>query len=78
VRKKRPRVLENLLLRKMFGPKREEVTAEWKRLHKEELHDLFSTPNIIQLIERRRIRRRGMSNVWEAEEVYTRFWKTQA
>ena len=47
----RLRMFENRVLRNMFGPMRDEVTAEWKRLHNEELCDLFSTPNIIQAIK---------------------------
>jgi hypothetical protein len=40
-----------MVLRKMFGPKRDDVTEEWRRLHKEELHDLYSSPNIIRVIK---------------------------
>jgi len=40
-------VFENRVLRKIFAPKRDEVTGEWKRLLKEELHDLCSSPNVI-------------------------------
>jgi hypothetical protein len=52
----RLRVLENSVLRWIFGPKRDEVTGEWKRLHNEELNDLYSSPNIIRLIKSRRMR----------------------
>jgi hypothetical protein len=48
------RVFENRVLRKIFGPKRDEVTGEWRRLHNEELYDLYSSPNIFQVIESRR------------------------
>jgi hypothetical protein len=41
------RVFENRVLRKIFGPKRDEVTGEWRRLHNEELHDLYSSSYII-------------------------------
>jgi hypothetical protein len=46
----RPRVFENRVLRRIFGPKRDEVTGEWRRLHNEELN-LYSSPNIIQVIK---------------------------
>jgi hypothetical protein len=46
----RLRVFENMVLRRIFGPKRDEVTEEWRKLHKEELHILYSSPNIIRQI----------------------------
>jgi hypothetical protein len=75
----RLRVFENRVLRKIFGPKRDEVTGEWRRLHYEELNDLYSSPNIIRVINSRRMRwaghvahmgeRRGAYNllVWKPE-----------
>jgi hypothetical protein len=55
----RPRVFENRVLRRIFGPKRDEVTGEWRRLHNEELNDLYSSPNIIWVIKSRRMRWAG-------------------
>jgi hypothetical protein len=46
----RLRVLENGVLRRIFGPKRDEVTGEWRKLHNEELRDLNSSPSIIRII----------------------------
>ena len=53
----RPWVLENRVLRKIFGPKRDEVTGEWRKLHSEELHDQYCSPNVVRVIKSRRIRR---------------------
>jgi hypothetical protein len=44
-------VFKNRVLRRVFGPEREEVTREWERLHNEELNDLYSSPNIIRIIK---------------------------
>jgi hypothetical protein len=49
-------VFENRVLRRIFGPKRDEATGEWRGLHNEELNDLYSSPNIIRVIKSRRIR----------------------
>ena len=48
----RLRVSENRVLRKVFGPKRDEVTGEWRKLHNEELSDLYSLPNIVRVVNR--------------------------
>ena len=50
---RRLRVFENRVLRGIFGPKRDEVTGEWKKLHNEELNVLYSSPNIVWVIKRR-------------------------
>ena len=47
------RVFENMVLRRIFGPRRDEVTGEWRRLHNEELNDLYSSPNIMRVIKSR-------------------------
>jgi hypothetical protein len=52
-------VFENRVLRRIFGPKRDEATGEWRREHNEELNDLYSSPNIIQVIKLRRMRWAG-------------------
>jgi hypothetical protein len=51
------RVFENRVLRRIFGPKRDEVTGEWRKLLNKEIHDLYSSPSIIRMIKSRRIRR---------------------
>jgi len=52
-------VFENRVLRKVYGPKRDEVTGEWRKLHKEELSDLYSLPNIVWVVKSRGIRWAG-------------------
>jgi hypothetical protein len=52
-------VFEKRLLRRIFGPKRDEVTGDWRKLHNEELHKLYSWPNIIRMIKSRRMRLAG-------------------
>ena len=47
------------MLRRIFGPKRDEVTGEWRKLHSEELNDLYSSPNIVRVIKSRRMRWAG-------------------
>jgi hypothetical protein len=49
-------VFENRVLRRIFGPKRDEVTGEWRRLHNKQLYALYSSPNIIRVISARRLR----------------------
>jgi hypothetical protein len=50
---------ENRVLRRIFRPKRDEVTGEWRKLHKEELRDLYSSPDTVRMIKSRKIRRAG-------------------
>jgi hypothetical protein len=52
-------VFETRVLRRIFGPKRDEVTGEWSKLHNEELHNLYSSPNIIRQVKSRRMRWAG-------------------
>ena len=52
----RLRVFENSVLRRVFGPKRDKVTVEWRKLHKEELRDLYSLPNMVWVVKSRRMR----------------------
>jgi hypothetical protein len=59
-------VFENRVLRRIFGPKRDETTGEWRRLHNEELNDLYSSPNIIRVIKSRKMR--GARHVARMEE----------
>jgi len=56
---RRPRVCENRVLQRIFGPKRDEVIGEWSKLHHEALYDLYSSPNIIRMIKSRRMRWAG-------------------
>jgi len=50
----RARVFGNMVLSRIFGPRRDDVTGEWRRLHKEELNDLYTSPNIVRVIKSRR------------------------
>jgi hypothetical protein len=52
-------VFENRVLRRVFGPKRDVATGEWRKLHNEELRDLYSLPNIVRVVKSRRMRWAG-------------------
>jgi hypothetical protein len=52
---RRLRVFENRVLRRVFGPKRDDVTVEWRKLHNEKLNDLYSLPNIVHVVKSRRM-----------------------
>jgi hypothetical protein len=56
---RRLRVFENRVLRRVFGLRRDEVTGEWRKLHNEELNDLYSLPNIVRVVKSRRMRWAG-------------------
>jgi len=65
------RVFENMVLRRIFGPRRDEVTGEWRRLHNEELNDLYSSPNIVRVIKSRSLRwARHVACMGEERGVY--------
>jgi hypothetical protein len=67
----RLRVFENRVLRRIFGPTRDEVTGEWRKLHSGELHNLYSTPDIIRQIKSRRMRWAGhVARMREGRKVY--------
>jgi hypothetical protein len=67
----RLRVFENRVQRRIFGPKRDEVTGEWRRLHSKELYALYSSPNIIRVIKSRRLRwARHVACMWERRGAY--------
>jgi hypothetical protein len=71
VEERRLRVFENRVLKRIFGPKRDEVTGEWRKLHNEVLHDLYSSPNIVRVIKSRRMRWAGLvSLLGEERGVY--------
>jgi hypothetical protein len=64
-------VFENRVLRRIFWPKRKEVTGEWRKLHNEELHDLYSSPTIVPVIKSRRMRWAGnVARMGEGRDVY--------
>jgi len=67
-------VFENRALRRIFGPKRDEVTREWRKLHNEELNYLYSAPNIFRVIKSRRMRLAGHEARMGRREAYTTFW----
>ena len=61
------------MLRRIFGPKRDEVTGEWRKLHNDELRDLYSLPNIVRLVKSRRMRWEGNVALSGRGEVCTGF-----
>jgi hypothetical protein len=71
---RRLRVFESRMLRRIFGPKRDEVTGEWRKLNNEELHDLYSSPTIVRVIKSRRMRWAGHVARMGRGEACTGFW----
>jgi hypothetical protein len=71
----RLRVFENRILRRIFGPKRDEVTGEWRKLHSEEHHSLYSSPDIIRQVKSRRMRWAGHVVRMGEGEKCTEFWR---
>jgi len=68
---RRLRVFENRVLRRIFGPKRDNVTGEWRKLHNEELNVLYSSPNIVRVIKSRRMKWAGhVARMGEGRGVY--------
>ena len=61
-------MFENRVLRRTFGPKRDEVTRKWRKLHKEELNNVYSSPNIVRVIKSRRMRWGGACSAYGGEE----------
>jgi hypothetical protein len=65
---------EYRVLRRIFGPKRDEVTGDWKQLYNEELHNLYSSPNIIRMIKSRRMRWAGHVAPIERSGTHIGYW----
>jgi hypothetical protein len=84
----RLRVFENRVLRRIFGPKRDDVTGEWRRLHNKKLYGLYSSPNIIRVMKSRRLswaghvarmgKRGGAYRVLVGKPEKKTTWKTEA
>jgi hypothetical protein len=65
------RVVENRVLRRIVGPKRDEVTGEWRRLHNKELYALYSSPDIVSMINSRRLRwARHVTRIGASRDAY--------
>jgi hypothetical protein len=67
-------VFEHRVLRRLFGPNRDEIKGQWRKLHNEEPNDLYFSPTIVRLIKSRRMRWAGHVALWARGEAYTGFW----
>jgi hypothetical protein len=77
-REHRLRVFENRVLGRIFGPKRDEVTGEWRKLHNKEIHDLYSSPSINRIIKSRRMRWSGhVARMGRRGTRIDYWWKSQ-
>jgi hypothetical protein len=72
--KLREEMFENRVLRRIFGPKRDEVTGDWRKLHNKELRDLYSSPSIIRIIKSRRMRLAGHVAQMERRGTHIDYW----
>jgi hypothetical protein len=73
----RQRVFENRVLRRIFGPKRDEMTGEWRKLYDKKLRDLYPLPSIIRILKSRRMRWAGhVARMGEKRNAY-RWWESQ-
>jgi hypothetical protein len=71
-------VFENRVLRRIFGPKRDEMIGGWRKLHNEELHNLYSNPSIIRVIKSRRMRlAEYVARKGKKRKTYTYLWESQ-
>ena len=71
-------MFENMVLRRIFGTRRDEVTGEWRRLHNEDHNDLYSSPNIVRVIKSRRMRQAGrVASMGEGRGRIGSWWGNQ-
>jgi hypothetical protein len=67
-------ISNNRVFRKIFGPKKDEVTGDWRKLHNEGLHNLHSSPNIIRMIKSRMVRWAGHEEQMGRRGMHIRYW----